>query len=66
MSRPKGPCLGCATREPGCHARCPKYLEFRTELDMYNAIERDQANADSRMIGYEASKRIRFKKRYKT
>ena len=27
------PCKDCADRQVGCHAKCEKYLAYRTELD---------------------------------
>ena len=29
----KTPCMGCAKREPGCHAGCPEYREWRAEWE---------------------------------
>lgn len=27
------PCKGCTDREIGCHAKCSKYIEWKTEWD---------------------------------
>lgn len=27
------PCKGCTDREIGCHSKCSKYIEWKTELD---------------------------------
>ena len=27
------PCKGCEDREIGCHAKCSKYIEWKTEWD---------------------------------
>ena len=29
----KSPCKNCSDRDVGCHAKCEKYLAYRTELD---------------------------------
>lgn len=38
MSKPKGPCLDCADRTPGCHGSCEKYINYKAEMDAYNSL----------------------------
>ena len=38
------PCKDCADRDVGCHAKCERYLAYRTELDAINE-RRSKENA---------------------
>ena len=29
----RGSCYDCHDRHPGCHDKCPKYKEYRKEID---------------------------------
>lgn len=62
--RPSAPCKDCPVREPGCHSCCEKYIEFREDLDLYNALLRDISDEQSRVIGYEAKKKEKLRKKY--
>lgn len=42
----KAPCLKCTERHPGCHSNCGKYLDFRRDLDTYNAMQREDHGID--------------------
>ena len=64
MSRPESPCFECPAREPGCHSRCEKYIEFREDLDLFNALCREQAKESSSVKGYEADKKQKMRKKY--
>lgn len=51
----KGPCGDCEKRHPGCHSKCPEYLEWK---DYRKAIsEREQ----QRLLG--ATRNVKFIKR---
>ena len=52
-------------REPGCHSYCEMYIEFREDLDLYNALVRDLSESKSRLVGFESTKRERLKKKYR-
>ncbi len=39
-------CYGCKDRFVGCHATCPKYAEFRKELEEIRESEKRQATLD--------------------
>ena len=64
MNRPEAPCKDCPAREPGCHSRCEKYLEFREYLDAFNALVRDRAEEKGRLVAYQAAKKNRMRKQY--
>lgn len=53
----KDPCKDCADRHPNCHARCPKYQEFRAQREqIYNArVER----SDTCDFYFSVRKRLR-------
>lgn len=29
--KPAAPCMGCEEREVGCHATCPRYIQYQKE-----------------------------------
>lgn len=33
-------CKGCTERHPGCHDRCPKYEEYKSQLNTIKAARR--------------------------
>ena len=42
--RHTAPCKDCLDREPHCHSNCPKYLEWKTEIDEQKVLRnREQA-----------------------
>lgn len=36
----KAPCKGCEDRYVGCHSKCRKYIDYKTNLDMINKSKR--------------------------
>ena len=42
MSKPASPCYGCDHRAVGCHGECDEYKEFRSALDDYRQMVREQ------------------------
>ena len=34
--KPKSPCLGCKTRDIGCHGRCVLYESFKYDMTDFN------------------------------
>jgi hypothetical protein len=36
----KAPCKGCEERYVGCHSKCRKYIDYKTNLDMINKSKR--------------------------
>ena len=64
MNRPEAPCKDCPARTPGCHSCCEKYLEFREDLDVFNALVRDQAEEKGRLVAYQTAKKNRMRKQY--
>lgn len=42
MSKPTSPCYGCDHRAVGCHGDCDEYQTFRSALDDYRQMVREQ------------------------
>lgn len=59
--KPQSPCLGCKERAVGCHADCPRYAEYRNELDDWKQNVLEQIKAEKLADSYEARKIRRLK-----
>lgn len=57
------PCRECAPpkREPGCHDRCPEFMEWRREIEAMREAERREQ--ESRDTMSDAKKRVLWRKR---
>jgi hypothetical protein len=53
--KPKAPCLKCEDRNPGCHSRCEKYIDYKKKQFEYN-----QLKAKERMIDNIAKDRLYY------
>lgn len=61
---PKSPCLHCEERHTGCHSKCDKYIDYRSDLDLYNAISRKNKEINRIVETYEADKCAKLRKKY--
>jgi hypothetical protein len=53
MLKPEAPCKDCPNRNPYCHSSCKEYLQFRSNLNRHNAIERRKAIIERASNDYE-------------
>lgn len=51
-------CKGCSERTPGCHGKCPKYKEYRAELDAQMQIRA----RESECCGYRSARETKIKR----
>lgn len=45
-------CKDCATRHPGCHGTCEKYIQQKAELDQWKAEQRKQLEIDQGLSAF--------------
>ena len=58
----KAPCTDCNDRQVGCHAKCPKYIGWRSEsMQRKNAIN-DHARKIADVESYEVIQRQKVKR----
>lgn len=53
--KPKAPCLKCENRNPGCHSRCEKYIDYKKKQFEYN-----QLKSKERLINSVAKNKIYY------
>jgi hypothetical protein len=64
-------CKDCATRHPGCHASCEKYIQQKAELDSWNAEQRKQQDIKYGLDGFlfdsieRTNRQINYRSKYR-
>lgn len=64
MSKPESPCLRCAARSPLCHSSCENYLDFRADLDLWNALQR-MSKGEQEVLSYRFDVKNKLRKKYR-
>jgi hypothetical protein len=61
-------CKDCATRHPGCHSSCEKYLQQRAEFDEWKTEQRKQHELKQSLDGFrfEGIEKICRKRNYRS
>ena len=58
----QAPCLDCPDRKVGCHSECPKYAEFKREVDESRAMVNKALMAEGKIARYVKENVARTKK----
>lgn len=64
--RTKSPCLGCESRELGCHAYCEDYQDFRTANETTNNLIRKKKEQESKYLIEPTEFRLSKKRKFKS
>lgn len=58
----KAPCVDCNDRQVGCHAKCPKYIDWRSEYLQRKKAINEHARKIADVESYEVIQRQKNKK----
>lgn len=64
--RTKSPCLGCESRELGCHAYCEDYQDFKSENETVNNQIRKKKEQERQYLIEPEEFRLSKKRRFKS
>lgn len=60
--KPNSPCRNCEEREVGCHAKCERFSEYRSEIDKWRDIVNGAKREEARADGFRKATAARVKK----
>ena len=58
----KPPCTDCNERQVGCHAKCPKYIDWRSEYQQRKKAINEHARKVADVESYEVIQRQKVKR----
>ena len=58
----KAPCVDCNERQVGCHAKCPKYIDWRSEYQQRKKAINEHSRKIADVESYEVSQKHKVKK----
>jgi len=62
MAKIDTPCHNCSDRHEGCHSDCPKYIEYKSQMDQLHKKYSDKVAQERLFKDYVAGRTSKFKK----
>lgn len=59
----KPPCVDCNDRDPGCHSKCAKYIEWKKNYMEYKIAIKDHIRKVARCEEYEISQKLKISRK---
>ena len=62
MDISKAPCTDCKDRQIGCHAKCSKYIDWKSEYNHRKMAINDYSRKIADVESYQVSQQQKFKR----